>query len=221
MRPIKSSLHHKISPLSTTGTGPHPALILLHGRGSNEEDLLGLVPFLDPRLFVVSVRAPLVFPYGGYTWYTMAEVGQPDPAEFMESHGRLEQFLNDVRASYPVDPERILLLGFSMGSVMSLGLALTHPADIRGVIAHSGYVPEASPLTFLWDRIGHCRFFVAHGVEDPVIPVRFGRRAKALLTEKGADLMYREYPIGHHVSEESLSDGARWLTGLLEGGPGS
>ena len=216
MQTIESSLFHKIAPLPTAGPGPHPALILVHGRGSNEDDLLGLVPYLDPRLFIVSVRAPLAFPYGGFTWYSMAEGGEPEPKEFMESHARLERFVQDVRSSYPVDPNRICLLGFSMGSVMSLGLALSRPTELRGVVAHSGYVPEHFTLSFAWESIARCRFFVAHGVEDPVIPIRFGRRANVLLTENGADLTYKEYPIGHHMSEESIQDFAQWLTGNLD-----
>ena len=217
MKSVESTLFHKISPLPTPGPGPYPGLILLHGRGSDEDDLLGLAPYLDPRLLVVSVRAPFQFPMGGYTWYSMEEVGNPELSELTESHHRVLQFVEDMPAMYPVDPEQLFLLGFSMGSVMSLAAALTRPAKIRGIVAHSGYVPEYPSLPFDWEHSAHCRFFVAHGVEDPVIPIQFGRRAKALLSEKGVDLTYREYPIAHHVSEESLSEIARWLTATIDG----
>jgi len=206
--------------MAASSPGPHPALVLVHGRGTNEDDLLGLVPYLDPRFLVVSVRAPL--PYsGGYTWYNLAAVGEPEPDEFLESHARFGQFLDEMRSSYPVDPESIFLLGFSMGSVMSLALALCRPSEFRGVVAHSGYLPEHSALDFKWERLGGCRFYVAHGTLDPVIPIRFGRRAQALLKEQGADLTYREYPIGHTVSEESISDIAWWLTENLDDRSGS
>jgi phospholipase/carboxylesterase len=216
MQTIQSSLFHKIGPLPTSRTGPHPALILVHGRGSNEDDLLGLVPYLDPRFFVLSVRAPLDFPNGGFTWYSMEEVGTPHPGEFMESYARLERFVRDAKSSYPIDPEKTFLLGFSMGSVMSLGFALSRPLEVRGVVAHSGYVPENLPLTFSWEGLDACRFFVAHGLEDPVIPIRYGRRTNQILAEKGADLTYKEYPIGHQVSEESINDLATWLTTVLD-----
>lgn len=217
MQKTPSALVHKIAPLAASTPGPHPALLLVHGRGADEDDLLGLVPYLDPRILVVSVRAPLPFPNGGYTWYSLGTVGEPEPDEFLESHARLGRFLEEMRSSYPVDPERIFLLGFSMGSVMSLALALSRPSEIRAVIAHSGYFPEGAALDFHRDRLGKCRFFVAHGTLDPVIPIRFGRRAKALLAEQGADLTYQEYPIGHTMSEESIRDMARWLTENLDG----
>lgn len=221
MHIIESSLVHTIAPFSGSDSARHPALILVHGRGSNEEDLLGLAPYLDPRLLVISVRAPFPFSHGGYTWYTMQETGKAEPREFMESYSRLEQFLTDVRSSYPVDSEQIFLLGFSMGSMMSLGFALSRPDEVRGVVAHSGCIPEDSPLIFAWEKIASCRFFVAHGIDDPVIPISLGRRAQELLVEKGAKLTYREYPIGHHVSEDSIRDIDHWLAGILNDGPGA
>ena len=220
MQKTPSALVHKVAPLAASNRGPHPALVLVHGRGANEDDLLGLVPYFDPRFLVVSVRAPLPFA-GGYTWFDLAAVGDPEPDEFLASHARFGQFLDEMRSSLPVDPERIFLLGFSMGSVMSLARALCRPAEIRGVVAHSGYLPEHSSLNFQWERLGGCRFYVAHGTLDPVIPVQFGRRAQALLSERGADVTYREYPIGHSMNEESIGDIAWWLTENLDSRSGS
>ena len=188
-------------------------LILLHGRGTNEDDLLGLVDYLDPRLFVVSVRAPFRFEQGlgGYTWYDVQDVGIPQPKQFEESYNRLAQFVLDVNQHYPVDPRRVFMLGFSMGSIMSLALSLTKPELIRGVVAHSGYIPENTSLQFAWERLQHLSLFIAHGVNDPVIPVHLGRRAHDLLSKTQADLTYKEYPIPHSMSEQSVSDLADWL----------
>jgi len=216
MQKTPTALVHTVAPPAASTRGPHPALVLVHGRGTTEDDLLGLVPYLDPRFLVVSVRAPLRFASGGYTWYNLATVGEPEPEEFLESHARFGRFLEEMRTAYPVDPQHIFLLGFSMGSVMSLALALSRPSEIRGVVAHSGYLPEHSALHFQWESLGGCNFYVAHGTLDPVIPIRFGRRAKTILMERGADLTYREYPIGHTVSEESIGDIARWLTENLD-----
>jgi len=214
--PIQSSLIHKVLEPEGGGNAPYPTLILLHGRGTNEDDLLGLVPYLDPRLLVVSARAPFQFSMGGWTWYEILEVGNPHPRQFQESCNRLAQFLSDVKQHYPVDPNRIFLLGFSMGTVMSFAMSLTKPKEIAGVVAHSGYVPEHTHLSFALDTLQNTSFFVAHGVHDPVIPVHFGRRAKELLTSANADLTYREYPIAHQISEESLSDLSGWLRLRLE-----
>lgn len=208
---IKSTLLHKVVPMSTAKSGVTPALVLLHGRGANEDDLLGLARYLDPRLLIISVRAPFDFSFGGYTWYDLQEVGAPELHQFNESYQRLSQFIEDVKQHYPVDPERLFLLGFSMGSVMSLALSLTKPEAVKGVIAHSGYVPENTPLKFQWNKLAGLTFFVAHGIHDPVIGVDFGRRAQHLLSTTEADLTYREYSIGHQISEESLSDFSAWL----------
>ncbi len=214
---MKESLEHIVGPFPTGGAGPYPTLILLHGRGSNEQDLMGLAPYFDPRFFLIAVRAPLAFPYGGYTWYSMEEVGSPNPGEFEGSYSRLAAFVDDARSNYPVDPKQIYLMGFSMGTVMAFSLALTKPDAIRGVVAHSGYIPEQTSLQFEWGALDKTGFFVAHGSEDPVIPVKFGRRSRELLEQSGADLSYHEYPIGHHVSDESVRDLSQWLRGRLDG----
>jgi len=213
---IKTSLEHKILPPADS-TGRHPALVLLHGRGSNEDDLLGLTPYLDPRFFFIAARAPLRFSFGGFTWYEMPEVGSPDPGQFRESYARLMEFLEDVKSHYPVDPGQMVLLGFSMGTVMAYAAAFTKPDAVAAVAANSGYVPEGLDLPFQWDRLKGKRFFVGHGVHDDVIGVKAARRAKELLSGTEAELTYREYPIGHTMSEESIDDVAHWLTAGLEG----
>jgi phospholipase/carboxylesterase len=210
---ISSTLVHKIRQPGGATAGDHPVLILLHGRGTNEDDLLGLVDYLDPRFFVVSVRAPFRFEQGlgGYTWYDVQDVGIPHPKQFEESYNRLAQLVLDVNQNYPVDPRRVFMLGFSMGSIMSFALSLTKPELIRGVVAHSVYIPENTSLQFAWDRLQNLSLFVAHGVNDPVIPVHLGRRAHDLLSKTQADLTYKEYPIPHSMSEQSVSDLADWL----------
>jgi phospholipase/carboxylesterase len=210
------SLTHKLAPFHRSDKPPYPALILLHGRGSNEDDLLGLTPYLDPRLFTISVRAPFPFPFGGFTWYDLQEVGAPDETGFSESYDRIVSFLDGAKKEYPIDPNRIFLLGFSMGSVMCFALSLTRPEEIRGVIAHSGYIPEQSSLSLRMKNLEKTGFFVAHGTVDPVIPIKFGRRANELLSQSNAQFVYKEYPIGHQVSEESLRDLTDWLHASLD-----
>jgi len=194
-----------------------PAVILLHGRGANEDDLLGLADRLDERVFLVAARAPFPFQYGGFTWFDIVDAGSPEPGMFAESYQRLSQFWDDVKNGYPIDPSRMFLLGFSMGTMMSYLIALTKPRTVAGVAANSGYIPENVSLKFQWDKVAGMPFYVAHGVLDPVIPVKLGRRAKALLEDAKADLVYREYPMGHEISQENLSDMTTWLTEKLGG----
>ena len=213
MNLISTTLIHKIRPPAATGAEKPPVLVLLHGRGTNEDDLLGLVDFLDPRFFIISVRAPYRFQegFGGYTWYDIRDIGSPVLTQFDESYRKLIQFLTDVKTGYPVDGDRMFLLGFSMGSVMSFAAALTVPGLVRGIVAHSGYVPENTNLSFAWSELKGLSLFIAHGIQDPVIPIEHGRRAQTLLKQTSADVTYNEYPIPHTISEQSLSDLSDWL----------
>lgn len=213
MNPIRTSLIHKILEPQRKSPSNYPTLIFLHGRGANEDDLLGLAEYLDDRLLIVSARAPFPFAYGGgFTWYEIEEVGRPDPKMFQESYQKLSQFIDDLRKGYPVDQSKIILCGFSMGAVMSYAMALTRPEVVAGVAANSGYIAEESDLKIQWDDVVGKPFFVGHGVYDPVIPVSFGRRAKELLEAHRAAVTYREYDMGHQIAEESLNDMMQWLT---------
>lgn len=202
------------SPYYAKGGAPEngvPGLLLLHGRGADEADLMGLEGALDPRLTIVSARAP--FRLGpGYAWYGMEQIGAPDRNTLHTSLEELWTFVGGLLPAYGIDPQRLYLLGFSQGAVMSAALALTVPDQVRGVIMHSGYVPVDSELPLKADSIREKPFFVAHGKYDEVIPVNYGRASQEYLAKHGARLIYQEYPIGHSISEESLYDLSEWLT---------
>lgn len=223
LKPIDSVLVHKVVPSRRSGTS-YPTLIMLHGRGANEDDLLSLAEYLDERLLIISPRAPFPFTWGGgYTWYEILNTGSPEPKMFAESYTRLVQFLDDVQRGYPVDAERIYLLGFSMGTMMSYAMLLTEPERIAGVVAHSGYVPEEHGLNlqgdvrFRWDMLRGKSIFIAHGLYDPVIPVQLARKTRALFSKTEADVTYKEYPMAHQISEESLEEFSHWLTQRING----
>jgi len=215
------ALHHIALEPEGEASGPHPTMIMVHGRGSDEEDLPGIASRFDRRLLILSVRAPFPFAYGGgYTWYDVGTVGSPEPAMFRESHDRLSQFVDEALREYPVDPTRLFLLGFSMGTVMSLALGLSRPGLVRGVSANSGYVAEGTHLNYRWNELAGTSFFIAHGTLDPVIPVAMARRARELFAASNAPHVFREYPMAHQISDDSLTDIAGWLQPLL-GQPGS
>ncbi len=220
MQTITTSLVHRIvEPLrpAAGGTGRHPALILLHGRGSNEEDLLGLAPYLSDQLFVIAPRAPYPFAWGGgYAWYDVLQVGQPEPAMFLESYRKIVQLIADAKAGYPIDPARIYIGGFSMGTIMSFAVTLANPELIAGVLGNSGLITEQKELPYQWNGMKGKPVFLAHGIHDEVIPVGFARRARELLLAAGADLSYHEYPMAHQISEESLTEMAGWMEGRLD-----
>jgi len=216
MRPIHTTLEHRILLPEGPSAARHPAILLMHGRGADEEDLIGLAEQLDPRFLILSARAPYPFPNGGYTWYDLGAVGAPQPTMFRLSYDRLSQFIEDALSQYPIDRAQVYLLGFSMGTVMAYAEAFTRPSLFRGVAANSGYIPEGTHLTFQWNQLEHLEVFIAHGTLDPVIPIDFARRAKRILEGSNARVSYHEYPMGHEISQESLGDSSAFIQRLLD-----
>jgi phospholipase/carboxylesterase len=219
MTPMSSTLVHKLLEPQRKVAGKHPTLILLHGRGADEDDLLSLAEYLDDRLMIISARAPFPFSHGpGYAWYDILEVGKPEPRMFMQSHAKLLQFFDDAKQHYPIDPSRVIFGGFSMGTIMAFAVALTRPESVIGVAANSGLIAEGTELAYQWQAIKGKAFFVAHGRHDPVIPVAYAQRARELLEKAHANVTYREYEMVHQIGEESLNDMMKWLTHQLDRG---
>ncbi len=204
-------LVYRIEPTRLTSINPNPLLILLHGRGSDEHDLLGIVPAAVPDFLVVSVRAPYRFPYGGYTWFDLENMDTPNLNQLEESVDLLSRFVVEIQQLHRVDPSNIYFFGFSMGAMIALETALSKPAAINGVVAHSGGILRAELLPQRKAQLRSLSIFIAHGINDPVIPVSMARQTNELLLHANARIQYREYPIQHTISEESLRDASLWL----------
>jgi phospholipase/carboxylesterase len=217
-----SALVHRERPAAGEPAG---LLVLHHGRGTDEGDLLGLADALDPerRLHVVTPRGPLTVPgWPGNHWYVVPRVGYPDPETFAAAFDRLAAFHDELWARTGIGPGRTVLGGFSMGTVMSyaLGLAGERPAP-AGILAFSGFVPTVeSRQPRLDDRTG-LRAFVAHGRNDPVIEVGFARRARELLEAGGLSVEYHESDAGHQIDPAQLPAAREWLAGTIEPRPRS
>jgi phospholipase/carboxylesterase len=215
MSDVKKLIYQKIEPRKKIDGG-NPLLLFLHGRGTDENDLLGLAPYVDERFLIVSARAPFQFQWGpGYAWYDIEQVGAPDAEKFPVSRDSIVGLIDEIVRDSEVNNKKLYLLGFSMGAVMASAVALTYPDKIAGVVAHSGYIAEGEDIRYRWDNAKDAKFFVAHGTLDPVISVEFGRRAETLLKEHGIDHTYKEYEMGHQISQESLTDATGWLTEQL------
>lgn len=204
------SLVHRTRPAA--GGGPHPALLLLHGLGSNEMDLHMLATQLDPRLYAISARAPFGQPWSGYMWYDLAEGAGRGGQSIERSLERLGAFLQEMVDDYPIDPAQVYLGGFSQGAAMAGALALSEPQRVAGTIMISGYLPPPAPET-PYDLAGAKGkpFFQAHGTADTVVLPDWARQTRDFLRSVPVDLTYREYPIAHEVSVEELADLASWL----------
>jgi phospholipase/carboxylesterase len=198
---------------------PEGLLVLHHGRGTDEQDLLRLADHLDPgqRLRVVTPRGPLQLPGSpGYHWYLVPRVGYPDHDSFRAARAALAELHDRLWEETGVGPERTVLGGFSMGSVMSYAMALGADRPVvAGVLACSGFVPTVDGWEpALADRQA-TRAFVAHGRRDPIIDIELGRRARDLLEAGGLEVEYRESDIGHQIDPAHLADAAAWLAETL------
>ena len=215
--PVRANLDHELIPPRTRADS-YPTVILLHGRGDSAAGIAPLAyEFERDDLLVISVQAPLTLGgvmSGGYEWYRLREPRNLDVATLRASLAALAEFLDTVADAYPVDPERIVLLGFSQGAVMSLGAQAQRPGSVAGVISLSGYFPiEVEPDA---GNLSGRPAFVAHGLYDDIIPVEAGRRTRDLLQRHGVDLTYREYPMAHQVNAEEMAEVRAWLNRLLD-----
>jgi phospholipase/carboxylesterase len=190
-------------------------LVLHHGRGADDHDLIGLADVLDPqrRLHVVTPRAPFTLPgWPGYHWYAVPRVGYPDPESFRASYDALAEFHDSLWERTGLAPERTVLGGFSMGTVMSyaLGLGPERPVP-AGVLAFSGFVPTVDGWEpDLAGRTG-LRVFIAHGSADPVIGVEFARQARAALEDGGLRVEYHESGVQHQIDPANVPLALEWL----------
>lgn len=192
-------------------------LVLHHGRGANELDLLGLADALDPqqRLHVVTPRAPLTIG-GGHHWYVVPRVGHPDPETFRGAYDRLAAFHDELWQRTGIGPDRTVLGGFSMGSVMSyaLGLAGERPAP-AGILAFSGFIPTVDGWQPDLASRPALPVFISHGRHDPIISVQFAHDARGALEAGGLPVEYHESGAGHNIDPAHVPAAARWLVDVV------
>lgn len=205
-----SRLYHIVQSPRTGEPGPHPTLLLLHGRGAHELDLLPVADALDPSFLIISVRAPRPF-FDGYCWYDFQTSGEPEPRSFTASLEALSQFVDELPSQQPVDAARIYTLGFSQGALMAGSLLLTRPTVLAGTVMLSGYLPTNSGLAIDTAGIVGRPVLMSHGTQDNVIPVAFGRATRDYLKRLGANVTYHEYPMAHQISAQTVTDLAAWL----------
>jgi phospholipase/carboxylesterase len=187
---------------------PEGALVLNHGRGTDEHDLYGLLDELDPerRLLGVTPGAPLTdVPPGGRHWYLVPRVGYPDPATFRRSYELLTAFLDELLEARGLGWDRTVIGGFSMGAVMSyaVGLGQNRPSP-AGIVALSGFIPTVEGWRAELETRPRLPVLIHHGRNDPVIDVDFARRAHELLDRAGLAVDYLESDAGHSLPAELL-----------------
>lgn len=197
---------HSIHSPAKKQTPNNPTLIMLHGRGADEYDLFGLKEYLDPRVNVYSVRAPFNFSWGGYTWFELFEDGSVDEESFRSSREQFLDFIGDIASN------DLYLLGFSMGAIMSYAVALTKSITCKGIACLSGFAPLQLEDEYKLQELQHLNIFISHGINDPIIPISSARKTKTLLDSSNAIVTYKEYSMGHEISEECLMDLRAWFS---------
>ena len=194
----------------------NPLLLLLHGYGSNEQDLFSFAAELPEEYYIVSVRAPYNLQYGSYAWYAINfDAGQnkfSDNDQARISRDLIAKFIDELIDIYPINPKNVTLIGFSQGTILSYAVALSHPEKVQRVVAMSGYINlEILEDNYLKNSFSNLKVFASHGTADQVIPVEWGRKAKPFLENLGIKITYKEYPIGHGVSPQNFYDFKNWL----------
>lgn len=194
----------------------YPMLIMLHGYGSNEQDLFSFAQELPSELLIVSVRAPLSLGFGSYAWYSINFEADRDNFSNLEEANTalksIDAFIDGLLDKYKPDPTRIFLMGFSQGTILSLAYALNHPGKIQHVIALSGYVNQKlikMPLEA--SNYKDLDVFASHGSVDQVIPVEWARRTPDFLDKLKIEHEYKEYPVGHGVAPQNFFDLLSWI----------
>ncbi len=191
-------------------------LILLHGYGSNEEDLFSFAGELPEDLIIVSARAPQALGFGSYSWYTIhfdnSKGKFSDLPEAIKARETIAVFIDEVQEKYDISPEKTFLLGFSQGTILSYAVALNYPEKAQKIIALSGYVnSELLPDSLDSKDYSKLDFYISHGSVDQVIPVKWANKVPKLLDQLNIKYSYREFPVGHGVSPKNFYEFSKWI----------
>ena len=209
------SLEHIIRPSSLTSQKA-PVLFMLHGYGSNEDDLFSFAAELPAALCIISVRAPYTLQPFGYAWYAInfdADNGKwSDDEQAIASRDKIAVFIDEACDVYNLDTENVSLLGFSQGTILSYAVALSHPDKIKNVIALSGYINEGI-LAEDYHNQEHSNLdiYASHGQVDQVIPIEWAQKAPVLLAKLKISHIFEEFPTGHGVAQENFYSFKNWL----------
>ncbi|WP_031429246.1 alpha/beta hydrolase [Flavimarina sp. Hel_I_48] len=216
MKEKQLSLTHIIQePKSKTGD-KSPLLLLLHGYGSNEQDLFSFASELPDNYFVISVRAPMPMQPYGNAWYTIywdgSEAKRSDDVQAAEARDLVVQFIDEAVDAYDLDAKNVTLLGFSQGTIISYAVALTYPEKVKNLIGLSGYINEEITAPKEDHSVYYkLSVFSSHGSQDQVIPVEAARNTVMYLEKLGISSKLQEYPVGHGVAPQNLIDLKQWL----------
>ena len=215
MNPKELSIYHLVR-RPKVKVEKAPLLIMLHGYGSNEADLFSFADELPDELFILSVRAPIQIPMGGYAWYEIhwgSTTGKfSDDEQAIDSREIISNFIDEAVEAYPVDPDNVTLVGFSQGCILSLAVGLSYPEKVKNIVGLSGYLnPEIITKGIETRDFSQLSVYLSHGTADQVIPVQWARKTAPFLDSLGIPNVYSEYPVGHGVAPQNFRELKNWL----------
>tara|TARA_B100000780_G_scaffold32610_1_gene20544 strand:+ start:1739 stop:2383 length:645 start_codon:yes stop_codon:yes gene_type:complete len=192
-----------------------PLLILLHGYGSNEQDLFSFSEELPDELIIISARAPYTMGNGSFAWYEINFDNNNDKFSDLEqarkSIGKIAQFIKEIKQKYSSELSKTFLLGFSQGAILSYAFSFLHPNKVNHVIALSGYINEELIPNNSKDLDIKTSYYISHGLVDQMIPIDLARKSKIILNNLKLENSYNEYPIGHGVAPQNFYSFKNWI----------
>lgn len=207
------SLQYLVREPKTSHLNP-PLLILLHGYGSNEQDLFSFAEELPDELLIISAQAPHSMGFGGYAWYAInfddVNGKFSDLEQARDSIKKIAHFIDEIKSKYNTDPNKTFLLGFSQGAILSYALSFNHPNKVNYVIALSGYINNDLLPSEVPNNI-NTQYYSSHGSVDQVLPVAWARNTQPFLDHLKLNNVYTEYPVGHGVAPQNFYSFKSWI----------
>lgn len=208
-------LEHNYKPAKNPSENP-PAIIMLHGFGSDENDLFSFASELPEKYAIISLKAPIrMEPYGN-AWYNIyfdnSQRKFSDDEQAITSRELVSKCIDEIIEKYKIDAEKITLLGFSQGTILSFAVALSYPKKVKNVIGLSGYInEEILKEGYAKNDFSKLKVYTSHGSVDQVIPVLWARKTEPFLKKLNIDVTYSEFPVGHGVAPQNFYELKNWL----------
>ena len=188
-----------------------PAVVMVHGRQGNENVMSIFERTLPEGVVMASPRAPVTEKPDSHSWFRLDA-----PETFEPGLAALEAFVRGLPETYPVDPARVVLIGFSQGAAMSYALLLKEPSLAVGVAGLAGFLPRQAQPWAHGGRLAGKRIFMAHGTEDDTVPVKWAREAAEVLRGTGAVIEIHEYPVAHKLNAQGMKDLKAWMKTVMD-----
>jgi phospholipase/carboxylesterase len=216
---VSGLIHCVRLPQEADPTYPVPVVVMLHGWGGDESAMWLFKQAIPAHAAIVTPRAPLALGNGGYAWfYRNDPLHLSNPDSLLEAIAKLEHFLTSLPQLYPVDPTRLLLIGFSQGGAVSNSLVMARPELVIGIALLSGMgfeLPELIPRAM---SLAGLPVFIAHGIRDAIVPLSAAQRACETYIQLGAKVTYGEYNVGHKMHVQGIKDLRGWVAKVIGSG---